>query len=463
MIEPDYIYIFDDITEERVSVIVQGPSLSNSIEETIIVRDRTLLQRQSKQLSSVTADLLDIAIAVHIADRILFHKQENIPCKLLRVPLRNPEIFHSSEVMDKLTHCLHWFTEDIWLFEFSRRKKLGRVAEQQLSFDLVQPTEVALWSGGLDALAGLYNRLSEQSASQYSLVSSTNGNRYIHGVQRKVYQEINNLYNNITLTQISLRVCKKQRSIKRNFVPRTRGFVFMLFGIVMADIEGQNRFYIYENGIGAINLPFRESSMAYHQSRAVHPISIYHMSNLASEIFKKKFIITNPFIFYTKAEIIEKLVNQESTELVAQTISCDRRYRYQITQCGRCSSCLLRRQALGVHNLYTEKYAIPIKRQQGRPLKKSDGDYFRAMLYQVNRLSRILNSKHPWVDLSAEFPELSTIARWRSQNESTSLIYEQEQLIRLYSKYVEEWKTLELKEQLAQGLIPESEFQALAI
>ncbi len=48
----------------------------------------------------------------------------------------------------------------------------GRLTELQMCMpfaDPVQPVKVALWSGGLDSLAGLYNQLLAESTTKYTL------------------------------------------------------------------------------------------------------------------------------------------------------------------------------------------------------------------------------------------------------------------------------------------------------
>jgi 7-cyano-7-deazaguanine synthase in queuosine biosynthesis len=486
MRDPDYICTFSDITEGRVEIIVQAPNLKDPVVEAIVVDDSQLLQRQSSELSSVVADLIDIAIAVHVADRLILTRDKRILYRLLRLPLRNPDFFQRTEIVDLLSKTLDWFTGETWAFEFVSRQKDGRRAELQMRIpEAYRPTEVALWSGGLDALAGLYNRISGQREKHFTLFSSTNGNCYMKKIQKDTYESIKNIHGAVTHKQISLRICQKDQVTKKNFVSRTRGFVFLLFGIITAHLEGQNKLYLYENGIGAINLPFRESAFSSDQSRAVHPISLYYMGDLVSKIFEETFSIINPFLFRTKAQMLQELITDQVEYLIKPTVSCDRRSRLKIitpkyninstigrsfdlplpqinyTQCGRCSSCLLRRQALLAQGIYIQDYVLPFKRRQEQAIRTPDGDYYRAMTYQVNRMRACLQTADPWDHLTNEYPDLASIARWRAVRENTTRTEVATNLTELYRNYVAEWDISGLQEQLAQGLLTEKELHIL--
>src|SRR5205085_10815902 len=133
-----------------------------------------------------------------------------------------------------------------------------------------------------------------------------------------------------------------------NRIPRSRGFVFLLLGAVCALLEGKDELFVYENGIGAINLNYGSPEVGLDQSRAVHPISLIEMSHLVSNTLDAPFAFHNPFLFTTKAqmcEVFNRLPEQflvQVNRLVSKTVSCDRRSRIpkELMQCGCCSSCL---------------------------------------------------------------------------------------------------------------------------
>ncbi|NTV61982.1 MAG: hypothetical protein HGA65_00395 [Oscillochloris sp.] len=434
--------------------------------EMIVADDRQLLKRQRSALEPIVADLVDIAIAVHVADRLVRYGGDETVHRHISLPLRHPEIFASATISNQLEAVLHGFTEDTWTFEFRRRQRAGRSPELQMRLEEpTAPIEVALWSGGLDALAGLYYRLTQDPGRAFTLFSSTNGNRQMHGIQRRVWKALQASFPaaEIKLEQIAPRIQRNGKTFHGNFVPRTRGFVFLLLGAVVAHLEGQKELSVFENGVGAINLPFLESSVRYDQSRAVHPVSLYLMSEFVSSVLQNTFRIHNPFIFQTKAQVVMPLLEGKAYDLIKTSITCDRRHRHPLIQCGRCSSCLLRRQALAVHGWNDTEYVIPHERRRGRPLGLKDGDYFRAMNHQVERLRSCLRAVDPWESLTAAYEDLSQVAQWVAEFEGISDLEVQTALTQMYRQYVKEWNLPGIRVGLAQELLTEPELHALAI
>jgi hypothetical protein len=84
---------------------------------------------------------------------------------------------------------LEWSTGSKWIFEFSKKEELGRAIEQQPLIESANShvDEVTLWSGGLDALAGLYTRLKEIKNIAFMLFGTgSNDNAYAR--QEQVFQ-----------------------------------------------------------------------------------------------------------------------------------------------------------------------------------------------------------------------------------------------------------------------------------
>ena len=107
-----------------------------------------------------------------------------------------------------------------------------------------------------------------------------------------------------------------------------------------------------------------------------------------------------------------------------------------ITQCGVCTSCLLRRQSLSAlgfddQTFYDNKFI------------NEKVSHLSAMLHQANRIRKLLQQAHPWVSLSREYHDLDDIVdqiSLQTKQESSEL---RMQIIQLYSKYVDEWEIFE--------------------
>jgi hypothetical protein len=216
---------------------------------------------------------------------------------------------------------------------------------------------------------------------------------------------------------------------------RSRGFVFLLLGAVCSCQAGKDTLYIHENGIGAINLPFRKSEVGLDHSRSVHPLSLIHMGDLLSAILERPFFFRNPFLSWTKAQMCKEPLERGAEKQVFATVSCDSRHRAYPMQCGYCSSCLLRRQAIAVSGVI-DKTHYQITDNPSRERKSVDATHYRAMLAQVDAMKTLLAVPDSWHKISQRYHTLLDIVDNAEEQETI-----QAQLLQLYQNYVTEWET----------------------
>lgn len=305
-----------------------------------------------------------------------------------------------------------------------------------------KPVEVALWSGGLDSLAGLLNRTATDSIGSRYVLFGTGGNSYIHSVQRRVFNSVKQQTSSgLSLIQLPFRL-SGTNGLPKNRYCRSRGFVFLLLGAVCSELQGQDHLYLYENGIGAINLPFRSSEVGVDHTRAVHPTSLLKLGACVSQIFGKPFVFCNPFLFWTKAQMCQILKGNKCA-IIAETITCDRRHRQKYFQCGWCSSCLLRRQALAVAGIQDPtRYVVP----HSRPAKAAEHAYFLAMQQQYEGFDRLFASPAPCSDFMRSFTGLLDFTEPLAKQVGKPEHELQEQILRLYQRYTQEWKQIDAVE-----------------
>jgi len=315
------------------------------------------------------------------------------------------------------------------------------MAQLQTSFtdiDPARPVEVSLWSGGLDALAGLYSRIWEaRDPRTLHVLFSTGANSYMEKVQREVREDVERRSPGCTrLIQAPIRLADPAQEV-RNSTSRSRGLVFCLLGAACARLFGQDRLFVFENGIGAINLRYPGSDSATDHSRSLHPDSLRRVSELISALLDEEFRVENPFIDQTKAHMCSCLSDDSLRQIVSHTVSCDRRHRSSVGQCGYGSSCLLRRQALAAAGIQDETvYVLNSGMRASRP---SDGDHLRAILSQVCILRQCLSSEEPWQRLAQYEPWLLGVAETEASRRGVSLDAAKEALLALYQVYVDEW------------------------
>ena len=198
---------------------------------------------------------------------------------------------------------------------------------------------------------------------------------------------------------------------------------------------GCKQLNVYETGIGAINLPL-PGGVGRDHSKAVHPVSLIKMERFISHLIGEPFLIDNPFIFSTKAMMCNSIACYPS--LTFETISCDRLHREKYIQCGYCSSCILRRQALMAANIKDQtKYLIP----HGKNPSERHLIYWKLMNQQVNTIEDALDSSEPFFNLSMSYPnDLSDLAYYLADRVNQSRYAIEEKIVKLYRTYVREWR-----------------------
>jgi 7-cyano-7-deazaguanine synthase in queuosine biosynthesis len=444
--DSDYTLLFDSVMNSNGNVRCIDHSRDRESNIGIAIDDSEFGCRVQQEFPSIIADLIDLAVAIHATDRLTFQNLRQEQTRICVVlPVRHPNLLSTTSFQDKLSGLLEWATGSRWLFHFHKRLDSGRIVEQQPLLSSTDPYvgEVTLWSGGLDALAGLYTRLRANQEVPFMLFG-TGSNDNVYSRQKQVFQGLQSFFpNRLNLCRVPIRFSESNLH-QKNKISRARGIVFMLLGAACAYLMGQRVLYLYENGIGAINLPYRKSAVGLDHSRSIHPLTLLKVSDIVSELLGEKFRVKNPFLFWTKAEMCKTLAEDGRNDLPPLTMSCDSPHRQQPIQCGYCSSCILRKQALAAATIEDKtRYIVP----HGRKPVGETSLYLQQMLTQVSTLRDLLNlSDAPnfqWEFLTRKFLELDDIVDRAAMTEKLLPTDMQKHLIRLYQTYVAEWDAVE--------------------
>ena len=448
-------YEFDFTRASKIWASSQLGDLPSS--ETILfgdgfVNDDSIARCLGQILDPLLADLVDVALFVYFADRLSPRRRHTNPHHhfqwsrkiRLKIPVRRLEAWSNSETHESLRQLLRYFTEDDWRIDFVPHQKEKRSSESQtLLFHspLPEHTRVALFSGGLDSYAGAVQQIAELPDYHFVLVSGVTNTRQGNGQREQVKVIKNVAPSRITHIAVSYGI---RQGIERSeeVSQRSRGFLFTALGAATAIVAETRELYVYENGIGAINLPYDGTQVGTSNTRAVHPISLLRMSQFVSKLIQADFHIHNPFLFHTKAEMCSHPAVRRLGEGIAMTFSCDGfpiRKKDQ-PQCGICTSCLLRRQSLESAGLsifddssayLNDLQSYITARAKLRPLL--------AMEWQAQKIAACLTAKDPWQKLAYEFPSLMEIASEICLDTNTESERVRSDLLRLYSQYVTEW------------------------
>jgi 7-cyano-7-deazaguanine synthase in queuosine biosynthesis len=443
--------------------------IKHDLENYFWVDDSCLTKAFGQSLTCRPADLIDLAMAVYYADRKTVRPHSDMSRTGQRIynvclPVNDLQFWKRNDVCQNLSELLYWFTDDIWTFDFVPKMKPTILNEQVFLFKSppMKPNIVSLFSGGLDSLAGIYIQMATHPENSFILVSGFTNPR-LRTIQADLVKELRRNWPNrqteIRHVVIPFGISGLKEKTREENSQRTRGFVFLAFGAATANMTLNKSLFLYENGIGSINLPYNESQLGVDNSRNVHPISLIKMSKFLSMVFDDSFEIVNPFQFQTKGQMVAQIKNLEGAiNSIPRTISCDSfplRIANAPAQCGLCTSCLLRRSALnfsGLVDLDNSKYylrditALAVENCDEKLLYP-----FWAMSDQVDKLNKILVSKSPWLSLQREFPEVREIQEQMKYSMAPmapmapiappmASLKIQESIVKMYQAYVLEWQ-----------------------
>ncbi len=373
-------------------------------------------------------DLLHIATAVHHIDRIAPRERSGDGVwgpapRRLDVELRVSEPSHWLGVNDELNQLLHWLTDDDWNLSFHRAQDVRPTQKDCHLERLVGAEELALFSGGLDSLAGAYVRLQENNRPLYLL--SSLGTSVRERFQKQACA---------ALDASRYRWMGFRHQLRRHgplVTPnRTRGFLFLSAAAAAADTLGIQTVATYECGVGALNLPMNGAQIGAQNTRATHPRTLRRLESILRRVLETDLRLELPFLLLTKGELCRR-TGDALGKLARASNSCDETERNKKDlreHCGVCTSCLLRRTSLyAAHgDADPSTYRCHETRRNGR--YQIDAFHAQARCFAaMNRYQDLVD--HSWtVDDAVDY----LTAR------GTSLHHAQEQVLSLFKRHAEE-------------------------
>lgn len=405
------------------------------------------------------SDLLNIASSVYLADRLALRcppdwsNFQRRPWKRklnLVIPVRELSFWQRPAILEHLTETLEFATEDRWNLIFKSFCTIKKPLQSTLDFKLPDNIFVGLFSGGLDAFAGTFDYLRKHRPDRAYLISVVT-NRRMKGVLR---QQINELKKELRLdiVYVPIRIHFRERMLPdylEEKTQRSRGFLYTLLGSILAHLSSRSKLHLFENGIGALNLPMVDSQIGTDNTRATNPITLLKISKLLSFVFDKPFEIENKALWLTKGEMCKVLIDTPLKDKVSDTVSCDGSFSRRVRrkrQCGLCTSCLLRRQSLTAAGLadndFADDYQFDIFKASSI---ESAGRLFayKAMQKQIHKIGTCLNAPRPWYELSLAYPSLEEIKLQLSGISHKKMPSLQKNIMRLYGAYLYEWHLFE--------------------
>ena len=348
-----------------------------------------------------TLDLLEIAAYLFASDRLEPRgRKDNVEYHawarkwLFRIRVRDKDFWSRPEVTDGLEAALKFMTgDDEYRFEFVG----GHSTPPTSLFDMEgfsvesggRPVRVALFSGGLDSLAGAVRALKD-SDDHLVLVSHESQTGTMR-TQRQLVTALEARFGRGRSSHYAFR-CQLKGERAREETQRTRSLLYCSIGFAIARAFSCDSLDVHENGVTSINLYRRQDLMNARASRTTHPRTMKLLERLFSIVAEEDFAIRLPFIWDTKRAVVSTLADAGHEDLIASSVSCSRTFQRagNATHCGHCFQCVDRRIAVhgaGLHEsddrgLYSRDiFRDPIDDREARTTAV---DYVR----QASRLAR---------------------------------------------------------------------------
>jgi len=243
-----------------------------------------------------------------------------------------------------LTQALNFLSGDLWTLK-ARESPLnpGFTGRWEQSW---RPDAAALFSGGLDSLAGAVDQL---EGGKRLLLLSHHDYGQLAAVQQNLAAVLMNHYGPDQVHHLNLRV---QFPEAPELTLRSRSLLYLALGLSAASSFGpETPLLIPENGWVSLNPPLTPNRLGSYTTRTTHPYFLEQITRLWRDAGIKNPLI-NPYQYLTKGELLGRCQNPELLgKLASQSSSCARpvasRWRGRGGgECGYCYPCLLRRAAL---------------------------------------------------------------------------------------------------------------------
>ena len=247
-------------------------------------------------------------------------------------------------LLPRLAHILHLLTGDAWTL-------VGRETSLDLGWggrwtEPWEPDAVALFSGGLDSLAGAIDLLEK---GQRLLLVSHHDFGQLAGQQQHLGRALAGHYGPSRLQHLGLRV---QFPETRELSLRSRSLLYLSLGLAaVAGVGPDTPVIIPENGWISLNPPLTGNRLGSLSTRTTHFAILAEITALWREAGLSTLLI-NPYQSLSKGEALAACANPGLLrQLAPLTLSCARpvvsRWRSEAAgHCGYCYPCLVRRAAL---------------------------------------------------------------------------------------------------------------------
>ena len=258
-------------------------------------------------LSLRMLDFLRIASSVYFTDRLVKRDRRHGPdgwprSMALNIDVSDASFWRDPAVHHLVTTAVGFVSGDDWDLSFREADQRRLKMQQPLRFgDPGRAERVCLYSGGLDSAAGLAKQLSTAPEPSTLAVNVQHRN----DIGKTVVEQLRPLSNHFKANVQPVIVPFEMDTPKRfagqeETSQRSRSFLFVAVGGVVAWAIGASEVEVYESGIGAINAPLLAGMEGSQATRSAHPTFLKLMSRLLSAVSGFEIDVTLPFSNFDK-------------------------------------------------------------------------------------------------------------------------------------------------------------------
>jgi 7-cyano-7-deazaguanine synthase in queuosine biosynthesis len=310
-----------------------------------------------------TLDLLEIAAYVFAGDRkVTRGRPDDVIYDAwsrsleFRIRVRDYQFWTRDDVGVALSQALEFITGDasvtFTFFKGHETPPTSLFDRSDCASDVRQGQSdaVALFSGGLDSLAGALELI---EAGKVVRLASHESHTGTVRTQRALLDALSSRFSG----QVSSYRFRTHLSGARapDETQRSRAFLYCSIAFALAEASCLNEVLIHENGVTSINLYRRQDLANARASRTTHPLTAALMGHLLTLVAGRDFAVRLPFGDWTKCEVVQRIAASRAPDLVASAVSCSKAFRHEAaTHCGTCLQCVDRRLAIfaaGAHEL----------------------------------------------------------------------------------------------------------------
>lgn len=323
----------------------------------ITLRIEDVHRKMFQPVPALFNDLLEIATYVYSADQIIQRGADDVDTfgdgwrrdLHFVVPVRNPDFWSTPQVRDVLCSTLGFLSDDQYQFDFVKLDQ-EYPFQEYLGFDDIQqmyrkPEQVVMFSGGLDSLAGVIDEVVKQK--RRVILVTHKATSKLNKRHRTLEQMLAEKAGDNAPPRISVRV-HKIKELNREYTQRSRSFLYVSIGATIAQMLGLKSVRFYENGVISLNLPVCAQVVGGRATRTTHPKVMKGFQEIISLVAGEPFTVENPYIWYTKADVVKVITDAGCNDLIKHSMTCTHTWEMtnQHTHCGGCSQCIDRRFAV---------------------------------------------------------------------------------------------------------------------